>query len=156
NSRSAARRVTPMRASFDLAPRARLRLTSMSLLSSGEFAARSRLSPKALRLYAERGLLLPACIDPSTGYRFYGDAELERARRIALLRAIGMPLAQIADVLALSGPAAAAALDAYWRAAEAGHAARRPLITHLQQVFTGEGVRPMADVQQRSVAAQKV
>ena len=32
----------------------------MKRLSSGEFSARSRLSPKALRLYQELGLLVPA------------------------------------------------------------------------------------------------
>ncbi|NBE80137.1 MerR family transcriptional regulator [Micromonospora rubida] len=66
----------------------------------------SRLSPKAWRLYDGRKLLTPAHIDARTGYRYYGPEELDRARRITLLRAIGMPLADIADVLGVSGPQA--------------------------------------------------
>ena len=45
------------------------------LLSIGAFAQRTRLSHKALRLYAELGLLPPARIDPETGYRFYGAGD---------------------------------------------------------------------------------
>jgi hypothetical protein len=41
------------------------------LMLPGEFGAATRLSPKALRLYAEQGLLVPACTDPGTGYRRY-------------------------------------------------------------------------------------
>jgi protein phosphatase len=36
----------------------------MALVSIGEFARLSRLSPKALRLYNELGLLPPARVDP--------------------------------------------------------------------------------------------
>ena len=43
----------------------------MERLSIGEFSVRSRLSPKALRLYQELGLLEPAAVDPDTGYRSY-------------------------------------------------------------------------------------
>ncbi|MBD3551038.1 MerR family transcriptional regulator [Streptomyces sp. SP18CM02] len=63
------------------------------LITIGELATRTRLSLKALRLYGDRGLLPPAEVDPRTGFRRYGLAQVERARRIALLRATGMPLA---------------------------------------------------------------
>jgi hypothetical protein len=43
----------------------------MGLLTIGVFAKASRLSPKALRLYDELGLLTPARVDPVTGYRRY-------------------------------------------------------------------------------------
>jgi len=39
------------------------------LLTIGAFARASRLSPKALRLYDELGLLRPAEVDPASGYR---------------------------------------------------------------------------------------
>ena len=61
-------------------------------LLAGEFAAAARLSPKALRLYAEQGLLLPASVDPATGYRFYAPDQLPRARLIGRLRRMGLPL----------------------------------------------------------------
>ena len=39
------------------------------MLTIGAFARASRLSPKALRLYDELGLLRPASVDPVSGYR---------------------------------------------------------------------------------------
>ena len=50
----------------------------MDLLSIGEFARLSRLSPKALRLYDELELLPPARVDPDSGYRFYELGQLDR------------------------------------------------------------------------------
>jgi hypothetical protein len=43
----------------------------MEPMSISTFAQRSRLSPTALRLYDEMGLLPPARVDAVTGYRFY-------------------------------------------------------------------------------------
>ena len=43
----------------------------MRLLSIGAFARATRLTPKALRLYDELGLLPPAFVDQASGYRFY-------------------------------------------------------------------------------------
>jgi hypothetical protein len=40
-------------------------------MSIGEFARRSRLSPKALRVYDGLGLLSPARVDELSGYRYY-------------------------------------------------------------------------------------
>lgn len=64
-------------------------------LLAGEFGAAARLSPKALRLYARQGLLVPASLDTSTGYRYYAAGQLPRARLIARLRRLGLPLARI-------------------------------------------------------------
>ncbi|WP_295821248.1 MerR family transcriptional regulator [uncultured Deinococcus sp.] len=69
------------------------------LIPSSRFAQLSRLSRKALRLYAEQGLLRPAHIDPGSGYHTYSLSQLEDARRISDLRALGMPLAAIRDAL---------------------------------------------------------
>nr|WP_230686769.1 MerR family transcriptional regulator [Catellatospora vulcania] len=71
---------------------------------AGEFGAAARLSPKALRLYAEQGLLPPAWVDPATGYRYYSPDQLPRARLIARLRRLGLPLARIAVLADLSPP----------------------------------------------------
>jgi PPM family protein phosphatase len=43
---------------------------AVTLMGIGEFARRSLLSPKALRLYDELGLLRPSSVDPDTGYRW--------------------------------------------------------------------------------------
>jgi DNA-binding transcriptional MerR regulator len=45
----------------------------MDLMTIGAFAERTRLSPKALRLYDRLGLLPPARTDPDSGYRFYSE-----------------------------------------------------------------------------------
>jgi len=39
----------------------------------------TRLSVKALRLYDENGLLPPAHVDPSSGYRYYDFGQANRA-----------------------------------------------------------------------------
>ena len=67
----------------------------MKLLTIGEFARAARLSPKALRLYDDLGLLRPHAVDKWSGYRYYSPDQLERARLVAWLRRLGMPLAQI-------------------------------------------------------------
>jgi DNA-binding transcriptional MerR regulator len=66
-----------------------------NLLTIGEFAEATRISPKALRLYAENGLLAPTRVDGDSGYRYYRLEQLHVARVIALLRAAGMPLREI-------------------------------------------------------------
>jgi DNA-binding transcriptional MerR regulator len=71
-------------------------------LLAGEFGAAARLSPKALRLYAEQGLLIPAGVDPATGYRLYAPDQLARARLIARLRQLGLPLARIGHLADLT------------------------------------------------------
>ncbi|MBO0882596.1 MAG: MerR family transcriptional regulator [Mycobacterium sp.] len=83
------------------------------LVSIGEFARLSRLSPKALRRYDELGLLPPARVDERSGYHWYAPDQLERARWVALLRQIGVPLAQIKVIVGLDAVAAAEQVSAY-------------------------------------------
>jgi protein phosphatase len=115
----------------------------MGLLTIGAFARASRLSPKALRLYDELGLLPPAHVDPATGYRFYDPAQLERARLVAWLRRIGMPLARIREVCGLEAAAAADEVRAYWAEVEADTAARRDLATFLIDHLTWKDAAEM-------------
>lgn len=103
----------------------------MSLVSIGGFARLSRLSPKALRLYDELGLLMPVHVDPDTGYRWYAPTQLDQARLVASLRRIGVPLARIKHILAQDAVAAAEEIGAYWAETEVEHAARRELVGHL-------------------------
>jgi DNA-binding transcriptional MerR regulator len=69
------------------------------LLSMGRFAQAVGLTRKALRLYDQLGILVPDHIDPDSGYRYYSLSQYERARKIRLLRAMEMPLADIRRVL---------------------------------------------------------
>ena len=66
------------------------------LLAIGEFSARSGLSAKVLRSYAAAGLLVPAAVDPWSGYRYYAPSQLAEARLILLLRQAEVPLSEIA------------------------------------------------------------
>jgi PPM family protein phosphatase len=108
------------------------------MLTIGEFARASRLSPKALRLYDELGLLAPARVDPDSGYRFYQPDQLERARLVAWLRRLGMPLARIRVVCDLPPRAAAAEVAAFWAQAETDLASRRDLAAFLTSYLTGK------------------
>ncbi|MEU3597487.1 MerR family transcriptional regulator [Streptomyces sp. NPDC006798] len=103
----------------------------MGLWTIGAFAKASRLSPKALRLYDELGLLTPVRVDPVTGYRFYAPEQLEQARLVAWLRRLGMPLARIRHVRTLDAGAAALEVRAFWARVEADTAARRDLADFL-------------------------
>jgi PPM family protein phosphatase len=74
------------------------------LLAIGEFSARSGLSAKVLRSYAAVGLLVPAAVDPWSGYRYYAPGQLAEARLILLLRQAEVPLREIAAFLPDPGP----------------------------------------------------
>ena len=103
----------------------------VKLLTIGEFARASRLSPKALRLYDELGLLPPARVDEWSGYRYYEPSQLEAARLIAWLRRLGMPLAAIKEVACLAPAEAADRVTAFLRATEADFAERKELAEFL-------------------------
>lgn len=70
------------------------------LMSIGEFASQTRLTPKMLRVYGRRGLLRPAYVDDRSSYRYYVRGQLHTARLIRLMREFGMSLAQIEATLA--------------------------------------------------------
>jgi serine/threonine protein phosphatase PrpC len=109
----------------------------VGLLTIGAFARAARLTPKALRLYDEVGLLPPAAVDAESGYRLYHPGQLARARLIARLRRIGMPLAEIRTVCELEPGAAADAVTAYWQQVTADAASRARqvalLVEHLSR-----------------------
>ncbi|WP_433218890.1 MerR family transcriptional regulator [Dactylosporangium sp. CS-047395] len=127
------------------------------LLTIGVFARRSWLSPRALRLYEQQGLLLPALVDERTGYRWYRPDQLEAARLVARLRRLEMPLARIAEIVAAPRGDAIGLLDAYWTDEEYRVAARRELVNHLRIRLLGEeGDLSMYDIQVRDVPEQLV
>jgi DNA-binding transcriptional MerR regulator len=126
-------------------------------LSIGEFARRSRLSVKALRLYDRRGLLVPAVVDEANGYRRYRETQLATARLIAMLRRLDMPLARVAEVVAAPEPQSGELVASYWAAIERRIAAQRELAKHLEIRLTGaEGSYDMFDIKERDVAEQLV
>jgi DNA-binding transcriptional MerR regulator len=137
-------------------------LVHQELLTIGAFAARARLSPKALRLYDRLGLLAPAHVDEVSGYRYYRADQVERARLVALLRQLDMPLARIAEVVEVEAAQGAALLATYWADAEARFASQRTLAEYLRGRLSGRStdmygkfVVETVDVPERVVLTEK-
>lgn len=86
-------------------------------LTASEAARRLGVSAKTLRLYEQRGLLSPD--RSAAGYRLYGPAAMARAAEVAALRALGLSLAQVAQVLAGDPQSLAPALAAHEAVLEA-------------------------------------
>jgi DNA-binding transcriptional MerR regulator len=128
------------------------------LLTIGEFARQTRLTPKALRIYDDTGLLRPAEVDPAHGHRRYGAGQVRLARLIGMLRGAGMSLAEIGLLVADLGQdrdLAMARLDQYLTDLEARHTSRRFLIRHIHAILREEN-QPMFPIQTRHVPARRV
>ncbi len=71
----------------------------IKLFSIGDVAKLFHLSVSSLRHYEAAGLLQPEWVDPQTGYRHYSTRQFEVLNTIRYLRALDMPLPEIADFL---------------------------------------------------------
>lgn len=69
-------------------------------LTIGDFARATHLSVKALRYYHSVGVLIPADVDPATGYRRYRAEQIALAQVIRRFRNLDMPIEDIQAVLA--------------------------------------------------------
>jgi DNA-binding transcriptional MerR regulator/effector-binding domain-containing protein len=69
------------------------------LVSIGDFSRMTYLSVKALRHYHDIGLLAPAAVDPSSGYRSYSSSQVAVAHVIRRFRDLGMPLEDVKAVI---------------------------------------------------------
>ena len=63
-----------------------------------EVEAAVGVTKKNIRFYEEEGLITPGR-EPGNGYRSYSQADVERLRRIKLLRKLDVPLAEIREML---------------------------------------------------------
>lgn len=107
------------------------------LLLIGEFSRRSGLSVKRLRTYAAEGLLLPAAVDPNSGYRYYASQQVTEARMIDVLRQAGMPLAGIHAFLRQPSQQR---LDAWARRLEVDVAQRHEALGRARKLLADEGL----------------
>ncbi|GAA2547864.1 MerR family DNA-binding transcriptional regulator [Winogradskya consettensis] len=100
-------------------------------------ARASGLAVSALRFYDSAGVLVPAEVDPATGYRRYSESQLLAARLIAGLRRVGMPVAEIARAVAHlpDPPAVRALLDDYQQRLEDGLTDARHELTRLRHLL---------------------
>lgn len=70
-----------------------------SLFKIGDVARMFHISAGTLRHYEKAGVLEPEYVDEKTGYRYYSTRQFECLNTIRYLRALDMPLEQIADFL---------------------------------------------------------
>lgn len=127
-----------------------------SYLLAGRFGAATRLSPKALRLYAEQGLLVPAYVDPGTGYRYYAPEQAPRARLIARLRRLGLPVARVARLVDLSPETRLVELRTWLREQNERLAEQTELVEAIARQADGDPHALASTVAVREVAAGKV
>ncbi|MDS1114449.1 MerR family transcriptional regulator [Gordonia westfalica] len=128
-------------------------MTNPGLMPIGSFAQRCGLTASALRFYADAGLLTPAEVAPGSGYRYYGEAQLERAVLLRRLREIGMSLPVVKTVLD-AGPAEAIRLvaDHVDSVVDDAAAARRQAV-HIKDDLLARSAEPVAVISGPVLAA---
>ncbi len=70
------------------------------MFSIGEFSKITGLTVKTIRFYHEKKILIPAHIEPGSGYRFFDDRNIETARVISKLRGLEFSVEEIKSILA--------------------------------------------------------
>ncbi len=136
-----------------------MKVETEQLLSIGRFARLTGLTVKALRHYDEQGLLVPARVDEWTGYRSYAPAQARDAIAIRRLRALELPLEEVAAVLHGDDEAVRERLAAHRARLEGRAAEVRQLISALDLLI--EGKEPLVqettiDVRLEQVPALRV
>lgn len=70
------------------------------LMKIGEVAAFFNVSVKAIRIYEKKGIIVPAKIDPDTGYRYYSANQVQTLNALLELKMLGFSLAEIKNIIA--------------------------------------------------------
>lgn len=71
-----------------------------SRMRIGELAERAQVTTRTIRYYEKLGLLGPSERE-GNGYRYYTEVELERLRKIDVLKELGLSLEEIGGVIGL-------------------------------------------------------
>ena len=122
------------------------------LLTIGEFSRMTHLSVKALRHYDDLGLLSPAEVDRSSGYRRYATGQVPIAQVIRRFRDLDMPLEEIRSVLNTPDVAARdQAVLVHLQRMQETLAQTQATVASLQALLDGN--RPTLPVEYRSVPA---
>jgi DNA-binding transcriptional MerR regulator len=124
------------------------------LVPIGDFSRMTHLSVKALRFYHDQGLLEPARIDPSSGYRFYDTGQVPVAQVIRRFRDLDMPLDQVRAVLtAPDVETRTKEIIAHLNAMESKLAELQVSVSSLRALLEAPAVRP--EVEFRSIPATR-
>jgi DNA-binding transcriptional MerR regulator len=110
-----------------------------TLVAIGDFSKMTYLSIKALRHYHDVGLLEPADIDASTGYRRYSTSQVPVAQAIRRFRDLDMPLDDIRLVITAPDPATGnRALLRHLERMQRELEQTQRTVTSLQEVLSGQ------------------
>lgn len=106
------------------------------LVPIGRFAQLARLTPRALRLYGDLGLLPPARVESGSGYRLYHLDQVGAARMIRTLRDLDVPLEAIRAYVSANTPEAGrAVLEAHRERLERRLASTRDQLAALETLL---------------------
>lgn len=94
-------------------------------MTISEFARLVGLAPSALRFYDDCGLLPPAEVDTTNGYRYYDPSQADRARLLRDLRELDLPLPDVRRALDAPPSEVADLIHAHLRTLEAKSTATR-------------------------------
>lgn len=128
--------------------------TSGTRIAIGDFSKMTYLSIKSLRRYHDMGLLVPADVDRSSGYRYYEPAQVPVGQVIRRFRDLGMPLEQIKQVIDASDQSLRnEIIVSHLRDMEAALAQTQETVTSLRHLLEQPRAPQPIAVEYRSVAA---
>ncbi|MEU1226248.1 MerR family transcriptional regulator [Streptomyces sp. NPDC005828] len=126
-----------------------------NLLPIGQFSQASGLSVTALRHYDASSVLVPAFVDPVSGYRYFRRDQVRTAQSIRALRQLDIPVEEVRRLLGGGEEELAAALQAHLRAAERRLETQRSVVHSLLSRLT-EGAEMTHRVTVRQGAAERI
>lgn len=127
------------------------------LIPIGRFSRMTRLSVKALRHYQDVGLLEPALVDESSGYRYYRFSQAIRAETIRILRSVDMPIGEIREVLGAGDTDLALKhLEAHRERLLERLADQTRMLTYLERLIAQEGRIVPYEIKVKEVPDQHV
>lgn len=121
-------------------------------LAIGDFSKMTYLSIKSLRRYHDMGLLVPADVDQSSGYRYYEASQVPVGQVIRRFRDLGMPLEQVKQVIEASDQNERNdIIVGHLRQMETALQQTQQTVTSLRQLLEQPGAPPPIAVEYRSV-----
>jgi DNA-binding transcriptional MerR regulator len=125
----------------------------VTTITVGELSRLTRLPVRTLHHYHEVGVLVPAVVDPVTGYRRYTPDQVAAAHLARRLRDVRMPLPEMRAVLAAADPAEReAGIAAHLDRLQRELAATATAVASLRTLLAGHAGHGSVTV--RDVAAQ--
>lgn len=131
------------------------------MFTIGEFARHGRVSVRMLRHYDTTGLLRPARVEETSGYRFYAAGQLAQLNRIIALKDLGFSLDQVREML--DEQVSAEQLRGMLRLRQAelqsrltADRARLAQVEARLQIIEREGTMPADDIQVKQIPAVRV